>query len=236
MATSATSEEELVVGVLNLDGEQVGSLELPREWFGGPINVPVMHQVVTAQLAAARNDTAKTKGRGEVRGGSRKPWRQKGTGRARHGSIRAPQWAGGGVAHGRSGEQDHRKRVNKKMKRLALRSALSDRARDGHVSVVRELVFDQPRTKDAIGALAALGHEDAKVLVVLADRHLATWKSFRNLSAVHVLTVDQLNTYDVLLSDVVVFDEAAIPLIGTGRRASAPASSSPAASSGEERE
>ncbi|MDP8928851.1 MAG: 50S ribosomal protein L4 [Actinomycetota bacterium] len=237
METSRTPMEELVVGVRNLEGDQVGSLELPREWFGGPINVPVMHQVVTAQLAAARNNTAKTKGRGEVRGGSRKPWRQKGTGRARHGSIRAPQWVGGGVAHGRSGEQDHRKRVNKKMKRLALRSALSDRAREGNVSVVRELVFTRPRTKDAIAALTALGHESAKVLVVLADRHDATWKSFRNLPAVHALIVDQLNTYDVLLSDVVVFDEAALPLIGTGRRTSAAASSSsPSVSVGEDSE
>lgn len=236
MATSRTPTEELVVGVRNLEGEEVGSLELPREWFGGPIHVPVMHQVVTAQLAAARNDTAKTKSRGEVRGGSRKPWRQKGTGRARHGSIRAPQWVGGGVAHGRSGEQDHRKRVNKKMKRLALRSALSDRARDGNVSVVRELVFEQPRTKDAVAALAALGHENAKVLVVLADRHVATWKSFRNLPAAHLLTVDQLNTYDVLRSDVVVFEEAALPLIGTGRRIRASASSSSSVSPGEESE
>lgn len=238
METSKTPTEELVVQVRNLKGDAVGSLELPREWFGGPINVPVMHQVVTAQLAAARNDTAKTKGRGEVRGSSRKPWRQKGTGRARHGSIRAPQWVGGGIAHGRSGQQDHTKRVNKKMKRLALCSALSDRARERNVSVVRELVFGRPRTKDAVAALTALGHQGAKVLVVLAERHDATWKSFRNLPAVRTLTVDQLNTYDVLLSDVVVFDEAALPLIGTGARrgrasASAPASGS--ASGAEER-
>ncbi len=226
METSETASEDLVVPVRDLTGDEVGSLELPREWFGGPINVAVMHQVVTAQLAAARSDTAKTKGRGEVRGGSRKPWRQKGTGRARHGSIRSPQWVGGGVAHGRSGQQDHTKRVNKKMKRLALCSALSDRAREGNVSVVRELVLTQPRTKDALAALTALGLQDAKTLIVLADRHDATWRSFRNLPAVHMLTVDQLNTYDVLLSDVVVFDEAALPLIGTGRRTSSPASSS----------
>lgn len=235
MAASETPSEELVVPVRNLSGDQVGSVELPREWFGGPINVAVMHQVVTAQLAAARGDTAKTKGRGEVRGGSRKPWRQKGTGRARHGSIRSPQWMGGGVAHGRSGQQDHSKRVNKKMKRLALCSALSDRASGGNVSVVRELVLARPRTKDAVAALTALGHEEAKTLVVLGDKHDATWKSFRNLPTVHMLTVDQLNTYDVLLSDVVVFDEAALPLIGTGRRTSSPAPASEAASGGEAR-
>ncbi len=235
MGNSETASDELVVPVRNLSGDEVGSLELPREWFAGPINVAVMHQVVTAQLAAARNGTAKTKGRGEVRGGSRKPWRQKGTGRARHGSIRSPQWVGGGVAHGRSGEQDHTKRVNKKMKRLALRSALSDRAREGNISVVRQLVLEQPRTKDAIAALTALGHQEAKTLVVLADRHDPTWKSFRNLPAVRTLTVDQLNTYDVLLSDVVVFDEEALPLIGTGRRTSSPASTSQSTSSGEDR-
>ncbi len=226
METSETPPDELVVPIRNLQGEQVDRLELPPAWFGGPINVAVMHEVVTAQLAAARNDTAKTKGRGEARGGSRKPWRQKGTGRARHGSIRSPQWSGGGVAHGRSGAQDHTKRVNKKVKRLALCSALSDRARERNITVVRELSFAQPRTKDAVAALLGLGHQDARVLVVLGDRHLATWKSFRNLPRVRTLTVDQLNTYDVLLSDVVVFDEAALPLIGTGGRTS----TSPAAS------
>lgn len=234
MANSERATDELVVPVRSLSGEQVGSLELPREWFAGPVNVAVMHQVVTAQLAAARNDTAKTKGRGQVRGGSRKPWRQKGTGRARHGSIRSPQWVGGGVAHGRSGDQDHTKRVNKKMKRLALCSALSDRARDGNISIVQQLVLERPRTKDAVAALTALGHQAAKTLVVLADRHDATWKSFRNLPAVRTLTVDQLNTYDVLLSDVVVFDEEALPLIGTGRRASSRASTSQSPGSGEE--
>ncbi len=234
MESSGTASDDLVVPVRDLTGDEVGSLELPREWFGGPINVAVMHQVVTAQLAAARSDTAKTKGRGEVRGGSRKPWRQKGTGRARHGSIRSPQWVGGGVAHGRSGEQDHTKRVNKKMKRLALCSALSDRAREGNVSVVRELVLAEPRTKAALAALTALGLEHAKTLIVLADRHDATWKSFRNLPAVHTLTVDQLNTYDVLLSDVVVFDEAALPLIGSGRRTSSPAPASHSDDTGKE--
>ena len=206
----------LSVDVRDLRGESVGSIDLPEAWFGGEVNVPVMHQVVTAQLAAARQGTHKTKTRSQVAGGGRKPWRQKGTGRARQGSIRAPQWVGGGVAHGRT-PKDWSVRVNKKVKRAALRSALSDRAAGGNVVVVRDLAFATPRTKDAVAALSALGVE-GKALVVLADNDLPTVKSLRNLAHVHPLVVDQLNTYDVLDSDVVVLDEAAIELIGTGRR------------------
>jgi large subunit ribosomal protein L4 len=217
------------VDVKNLTGESQGSIDLPAAWFEGDINVHVMHQVVTAQLAAARQGTHKTKTRGEVRGGGRKPFRQKGTGRARQGSIRSPQWVGGGIAHGRT-PSDWSKRVNKKVKRVALRSALTDRANDGNITVVRDLALDAPRTKDAIAALAALGHDQQKVLVVLSDKHDATLKSFRNLPRVHLLVVDQLNTYDVLNADVVVFDEAALELIGTGTRAGqAPASQEGAA-------
>ena len=207
------------VDVKNLKGESQGSIDLPAAWFEGDVNTHVMHLVVTAQQAAARQGTHKTKTRGEVRGGGAKPWRQKGTGRARQGSIRSPQFVGGGVAHGRT-PSDWSKRVNKKVKRVALRSALTDRANGGNVTVVRDLAFDAPRTKDAIAALGALGHADLHVLVVLADKHDATIRSFRNLPEVHLLTVDQLNTYDVLRSDVVVIDEAALDLIGTGRRAS----------------
>ena len=207
----------LMVPVRTLDGASVGEVELPAEWFAAPINVPVMHEVVTAQLASARQGTHKTKTRGEVRGGGRKPWRQKGTGRARQGSIRAPQWSGGGVAHGRV-PKDWSIRVNKKVKRAALRSALSDRAGEQRVVVVREFAFETPRTKDAVRALEAL-EAAGKVLVVLADRHEPTVRSLRNLPHVHSLSVDQLNTHDVLISDVVVIDEAALPLIGTGRRA-----------------
>ena len=206
--------------VKDLAGKKVGSVELPAAWFDGPVNIPVMHQVVTAQLAAARQGTHKTKTRGEVRGGGRKPWRQKGTGRARQGSIRAPQWVGGGVAHGRV-PKDWSVRVNKKVKRAALRSALSDRAQSEAITVVRGLGFETPRTKDAVAALDALGYGDHKVLVVLADRDEATVRSFRNLPQAHTLIVDQLNTHDVLASDVIVFDEAALELIGTGKRASA---------------
>lgn len=205
------------IDVKNLKGETVGSIDLPAVWFGAEVKPHVMHAVVTAQLAAARQGTHKTKTRGEVRGGGAKPWRQKGTGRARQGSIRSPQWVGGGVAHGRT-PKDWSVRVNKKVKRSALASALSDRANLEAVTVVRDLAFAEPKTKDAVTALAALGAE-GKVLVVLADRHDATARSLRNIPTVHLLTVDQLNTYDVLRSDVVVIDEAALPLIGTGQRA-----------------
>lgn len=204
------------IDIQDLAGKKVGSTDLPDAWFGGPVNIAVMHQVVTAQLAAARQGTHKTKTRGEVRGGGAKPWRQKGTGRARQGSTRSPQWVGGGVAHGRV-PKDWSVRVNKKVKRAALRSALSDRADNQLVTVVRDLSFDAPRTKDAVAALSALGLQ-GRVLVVLAERDEATMRSFRNLPDVHTLVVDQLNTHDVVVSDVVVFDEDALELIGTGGR------------------
>jgi large subunit ribosomal protein L4 len=218
MATKKSADVSLAVDVLDLAGEKVGTADLPAAWFDGDVNVPVMHQVVTAQLAAARQGTHKTKTRAEVAGGGRKPWRQKGTGRARQGSIRSPQWVGGGVAHGRV-PKDWSVRVNKKVKRAALRSALTDRARSGAVRVVRELAFETPRTKDAVATLGAI-EATGKVLVVLGDWHEPTVRSIRNLPRVHTLVVDQLNTYDVLDSDVVVFDEAALELIGTGRRVS----------------
>jgi large subunit ribosomal protein L4 len=209
--------------VKDLQGSTVGTVDLPEAWFAGDVNVAVMHQVVTAQLAAARQGTHKTKTRAEVAGGGAKPWRQKGTGRARQGSIRSPQWVGGGVAHGRT-PSNWAVRVNKKVKRAALRSALSDRASGGAITVVRELRFEAPKTRDAVAALAALGHGEVKrVLVVLDDLHQPTVRSFRNLPTVHTLTVDQLNTYDVLKSDVVVIAEEALELIGTGRRSSSPA-------------
>ena len=206
------------VDVKDLTGASVGQVELPAEWFEGKVNNAVMHQVVTAQLAAARQGTHKTKTRGEVAGGGRKPWRQKGTGRARQGSIRSPQWVGGGVAHGRT-PKDWSVRVNKKVRRAALRSALTDRAANELITVVRDLRFAAPRTKDAVAALAALGAHD-RTLVVLADADDATARSFRNLPKVRTIVVDQLNTHDVVVSDVVVIDEAALALIGTGRRAS----------------
>jgi len=227
MATRKSSVSDAApvsLDVRKADGSTAGKVDLPGELFAAPVNVPVMHQVVTAQLAAARRGTSKVKTRGEVRGGGKKPWRQKGTGRARQGSTRAPQWTGGGVVHGPSGEQNYVKRINKKMKQVALRSALSDRAGSGDVVVVSDLRFEVPRTKDAIAFLDTLGLADKKVLLVLATRDENIAKSFRNLgNRVHLLTVDQMNTYDVLVSDVVVFQQEALSYVGTGRRADLPA-------------
>jgi large subunit ribosomal protein L4 len=214
--STATGTVAATVDVLDLTGSKVGSVDLPAEWFGGEVNIPVMHQVVTAQLAAARQGTHKTKTRAEVSGGGRKPWKQKGTGRARQGSIRAPQWVGGGVSHGRV-PKDWTQRVNRKMRRSALRSALADRLAGGNVLVVDRFTFDAPRTKDAIAALSALD-AGPNVLLVLADFDEAAVLSVRNLGSVHTILVDQLNTHDVLLSDTVVIEEAAIGLIGTGTR------------------
>ena len=206
------------VDVYDNSGSTNGTLDLSDELFGIEPNVAVMHQVVTAQLAASRRGTSKVKTRGEVRGGGRKPWRQKGTGRARQGSIRAVQWSGGGIAHGPSGEQNYTKRVNKKLKRLALRSALSDRTASGDLRVVDGLSFDTPKTAVATKLLADLDLTGRKVLLVTAGYDTNVVKSFRNLQSVHLLTVDQLNTYDVLASDVVLIEKDAVELIGTGRR------------------
>ena len=219
VSTRMEAPDDVTVDVLDPSGATAGTAQLDGALFNAQVNVPAMHQVVVAQLAAARSATSKTKSRGEVRGGGAKPWRQKGTGRARQGSIRAPQFSGGGIAHGPTGEQNYTKRVTKKLKKVALRSALSDRARSGQVRIVRGLAFDAPRTKDAVAFLDALDLPARRVLIVLAARDDALGKSFRNLQRVHLLTVDQLNTYDVLVSDVVVFAEDALDHIGKGTRA-----------------
>jgi large subunit ribosomal protein L4 len=197
------------VSVKTPTGGDSGTVELPDAVFGIEPNVPVMHQVVTAQLAARRRGTHSTLTRAEVRGGGAKPWRQKGTGRARQGSIRSPQWRGGGVALGPK-PRDYSQRTPRKMIRLALRSALSDRAAEGKVLVVDDWGFHTPRTKDAIAALSALGVE-GKALVVLGPDDVAAWKSFRNLPTVHLLESGQLNAYDVLCSDVVIFTKDSLP-------------------------
>jgi large subunit ribosomal protein L4 len=202
--------------VLDVKGKKVGTVDLTAEYFGGEVNIPVMHQVVTAQLAAARQGTHKTKTRAEVSGGGRKPWKQKGTGRARQGSSRSPQWIGGGVAHGRV-PKDWSQRVNRKMRRAALRSALTDRLSGGNIVAVDRFAFDGPRTKDALAALEALGAR-GNVLLVLADFEPSAVLSVRNLANVHTLLVDQLNTHDVLVSDTVIIEAEAIDLIGTGVR------------------
>ncbi|MEO7069829.1 MAG: 50S ribosomal protein L4 [Nostocoides sp.] len=181
---------------------------LPAEIFDVQTNVPLIHQVVVAQLAAARQGTHSTKTRGEVRGGGRKPYKQKGTGRARQGSTRAPQFAGGGVVHGPQ-PRDYAQRTPKKMKAAALRGALSDRARHGRIHVVASLVTgNAPSTKDAVALLAGLT-ERKNMLVVLDRSDIVSMKSVRNLDNLHVLAVDQLNTYDVLCADDIVFTQAA---------------------------
>lgn len=190
-------------------GADAGTAELAPDVFEVEPNIAVMHQVVTAQLAARRAGTHSTKTRAEVRGGGAKPWRQKGTGRARQGSIRAPQWRGGGIAHGPK-PRDYAQRTPKKMIRQALCGALSDRAAEGRVLVVEAWDFEAPRTRDAVAALEAIGAE-GKVLVVLGDADENAWKSFRNIPRVHCLHVSELNTYDVLDSDVVVFTRATLP-------------------------
>ena len=183
-------------------------VDFPAEIFDVQVNIPLIHQVVVGQLAAARQGTHSTKTRAEVRGGGRKPYKQKGTGRARQGSVRAPQFAGGGTVHGPT-PRSYDQRTPKKMKAAALRGALSDRARAGRVHVVESFVTgDAPSTKAALDALTGLT-DRPRTLIVLERGDNLTWLSLRNVDTVHLLAVDQLNTYDVLLSDDVVFTKAA---------------------------
>jgi large subunit ribosomal protein L4 len=187
----------------------VVKVDLPAHVFDAPVNVPLMHQVVVAQLAAARQGTHDTKTRGEVRGGGRKPYRQKGTGRARQGSTRAPQFTGGGVVHGPT-PRDYTQKTPKKMKAAALRGALSDRARAGLVHVVDAVVTgDTPSTKAGLKALTDVAGDVRRVLVVLTREEEVAWLSLRNLPFAHLIEPGQLNTHDVLLNDAVVFTKAA---------------------------
>ncbi len=203
------------VSVVSPSGQAGQDVELPGEIFAAPVNIPLIHQVVVAQEAAARQGTHATKTRGAVRGGGKKPYRQKGTGRARQGSIRAPQYAGGGVVHGPQ-PRSYVQRTPKKMKAAALRGALSDRATSGRVAVVSEFVEGEaPSTSAALAVLrTATGLAEAKltakVLVVAQADDVATWKSLRNVTGVRLLAADQLNTYDVLVSDYLVFTRAAL--------------------------
>ena len=205
------------VDIRTPDGATAGTAELPTEIFDVPANIPLMHQVVVAQLAAARQGTHSTKTRGEVSGGGTKPYRQKGTGRARQGSIRAPQFTGGGIVHGPH-PRDYSQRTPKKMKAAALRGALSDRARDGRVHVISALVTgDAPSTKTARTVLDSLAGRNTKLLVVITRADQMSRLSVRNLPSVHVLTADQLNTYDVLSNDEVVFTADALQAFLAGR-------------------
>jgi len=209
----------------SVSGEALGSVELDEAVFGIQPNVPVMHQVVTAQLAAARAGTQSTKTRAEVSGGGRKPFKQKGTGRARQGSERAPHFSGGGVALGPK-PRSYRQKTPRKMIQLALRSALSDRASEGRIVVVDSWPWEVPSTKDAKAALAALGI-DSRALIVLTRDDEGAYKSFRNLTEVQVILQGELNAYDVLCNDWIVFTAETLP--GAGAGTASPAAPSAAA-------
>ncbi len=201
--------DEVAVSRRRLDGAVTGTVSVDPTVFGVAPNKAVMHQVVTAQLAGARSGTHSTRTRAEVRGGGAKPWRQKGTGRARAGSTRSPIWVGGGIAHGPK-PRSYAQRTPRKMVRLALASALSDRMREGRICVVDAWTFDEPRTKEAARALDRLGLAGS-VLVVLGPDDEVAWRSFANLAHVRLTIPGELNTYDVLRSDWVVFTTATLP-------------------------
>jgi large subunit ribosomal protein L4 len=210
--TTADETVSLRVSMRDGAGNVVGDVNLDGAFFGATPNVALMHQVVTAQLAAARSGTQSTQTRSEARGGGAKPWRQKGTGRARQGSIRSPQWRGGGVALGPK-PRSYRQRTPKKMVRGALVSALSDRAADGRIAVVSRWDFSAPSTKAAQAGLDTLG-VFGRVLVVLGPDDGLARKSFRNLPTVHTLAAGELNAYDVLCSDWIVFTRETLPTTG----------------------
>jgi large subunit ribosomal protein L4 len=207
--SSTETRTDRQVDVRTPAGETSGSVTLPGELFDANANVSLMHQVVIAQLAAARQGTHSTKTRGQVSGGGAKPYRQKGTGRARQGSTRAPQFAGGGTVFGPT-PRDYTQKTPKKMKAAALRGALSDRAREGRVHVVSAFVDgDAPKTKAALATLTSVT-QAKRVLVVLDRNDVLNWVSLRNAPQVHLIEAGQLNTYDVLIADEVVFTEDAL--------------------------
>lgn len=203
---------DLKAPLFKADGAAAGDIKLDADVFGIEPNLAVLHQVVTAQLAAARGGNASTKTRGKVRGGGRKPWRQKGLGRARHGSIRSPQWVGGGVAHGPQ-PRDYTQRTPKKMKRLALRSALSARASEAAIRVVDDIDWTAPSTKQAVTLLYALDAR-GKTLIILSQLDGAAGRSFRNLPEVRMVEPGHLTAYDVLWSDHIVFTSHTVGAVG----------------------
>lgn len=202
------ADKKLTAPLYDASGAEKGTVDLDKDIFGIEPNVAVMHQVVTAQLAAARSGSANTKTRAEVRGGGRKPWRQKGLGRARHGSIRSPQWRGGGVVFGPT-PRSYAQRTPRKMKRLALRSSLSARAAGDQLRVVEAFDWQEPKTKVARELLSQID-AGAKALVVIDHGDIVATKSFNNLPTVKVLDQGQLNTYDVLWADTLVFANTAL--------------------------
>lgn len=193
----------------NTNGEKTTDIKLSDSIFDVDVNEKVVHQVVTAQLAKVRRGTASTKTRSEVRGGGRKPWRQKGTGRARHGSIRSPLWVGGGITFGPK-PRSYSQKVNKKMKRLALKSVLTDKLIDDSIMILDELKLDQIKTKNMIELLNTLGLEDKKVLIVLPEKDKNIYLSARNIPHVKTMVLDGLNTYDLLNNDVILMSEEAV--------------------------
>jgi large subunit ribosomal protein L4 len=202
------------VTVKDREGKEVGSAELVDYYFSAPVNVPVMHLAVRRQLAAARSGTASTKERNQVSGGGSKPWRQKGTGRARAGSIRSPLWKGGGTVFGPH-PREYKIKVNKKVRRLALRSALSVRAGEERILVLEDFSLEEPRTREMQGILEALGLRE-EVLMVLPAEDVNIMKSVRNLPSALAITVGELNTYDILTSEWVVFTRKALDILQEG--------------------
>lgn len=199
----------ITLQVKNQSGGDAGTVEVAEDLFGVEPNVPVLHQVVTAQLAARRAGTHSTKTRSEVRGGGAKPFRQKGTGRARQGTSRAPQMTGGGIVHGPK-PRSYAKKVNKKVVRLALASALSDRVQSDRLLVIDEWAFDAPKTKDALAAMQALDLS-GRVVIVVGENDDTAGRSFRNIPGVQLLSQGELNAYDILCSDWLVFSKATLP-------------------------
>lgn len=212
----------MLVPVRDMNGRQVGEVELSDAVFAAPINTAVMHQALMRQLANARLGTHDTKTRSEVSGGGRKPWRQKGTGRARQGSIRAPQWVGGGTVFGPT-PRKYTKALPKKMQRMALRSALSVKAADGQIVVIDRVAIDAPKTKTAVQMLSALGINNQKVLLVTNEKSLPVWKSVRNLPQVKPLLSGYINIRDLLGYDVLLLTRDAVDYIEAWLGADAPA-------------
>jgi large subunit ribosomal protein L4 len=193
----------------NTNGEKIADIDLSDDIFNSDIKEDVVHQVVTAQLAKIRGGNASTKTRSEVRGGGRKPWRQKGTGRARHGSIRSPLWVGGGITFGPK-PRSYNKKVNKKMKRLAVKSVLSDKVQNDGIMILDELKMDEVKTKNMVNLLEELGLKDKKVLIVLPGKDEKTYLSARNIPHVKTLVLDGLNTYDLLNNEMILMSEEAV--------------------------
>ncbi len=197
------------LSIYNISGNEVEKVSLNEEIFEENINEHVVHEAVTAQLAAKRQGNASTKGRSEVRGGGRKPWRQKGTGRARHGSIRSPLWVGGGITFGPK-PRSYKKKINRKTKKLAIRSVLTAKANAEELLIIDELSFDRPRTKDATEILSNLNLSDKKVLFVLPEKDKNAYLSIRNIANAKTMVLDGLNVYDLLNNDMVVIPQAAL--------------------------